>query len=83
MKKKNESLSFLEYRDKYRTPIAVIAARCGLTFHQVYHLFRGGCPTLKTAVTIEKYTDGEVTCEKLLPLEMYEDMKKKLEDKHD
>ena len=64
------SLTFEEYREKYRTPIAVIAVRCGLTFHQVYNILRGGCPTLKTSIAIERYTKGEVTCEKLLPPKM-------------
>ena len=70
MKKDKTGLTLIEYRDKYRTPITVVAARCGLTFHQIYNILRGGCPTLKTAISIEKYTKGEITCESLLPEKM-------------
>lgn len=73
---KQKGISLSEYRDKYRTPITVIAYRCGLTFHQVYNILRGGCPTLKTAIAIEQYTKGEVTCESLLPPNMMNEIEK-------
>ena len=71
-----EPMTFHEYLELYRTPVPVIAARCGLSFHQLYNIGRGGCPTLKTAIAIERYTEGLVTCEKLLP----EKLLKEIED---
>jgi hypothetical protein len=79
-KKKVRGLTLKEYREKYRTPVTVIAYRCGLTFHQVYNILRGGCPTLLTAIIIEQYTDGEVTCESLLPPEMMQEIEKRKEE---
>jgi DNA-binding transcriptional regulator YdaS (Cro superfamily) len=73
MTKKNP-LTFKEYLELYRTPIPVIAARCGLTFSQLYNLTRGGCPTLKTAIAIERYTEGLVTCKTLLPPKMLKEI---------
>ena len=76
MTKKKEPKTFKEYRELYRTPLVVIAARCGLSFNQVYNLVReeAGSPTLKTAIAIERYTNGEVTCEKLLPPKMLKEI---------
>lgn len=78
MKKNKGKLTLMEYRDKYRTPITVIAFRCGLTFHQVYNILRGGCPTLKTALCIQKYTKSEVDCESLLPEKLAQEMENNL-----
>ena len=75
MKKKKNSITFHEYYEKYRTPFTVFAANCGVSFHQIYHIYRGGVPTLKTAVAIQNFTEGEVTCEKLLPVKKVEDVK--------
>tara|TARA_R110002126_G_scaffold200505_1_gene348101 strand:- start:1216 stop:1458 length:243 start_codon:yes stop_codon:yes gene_type:complete len=76
MKKSKDPISLKEYRDKYGIPLTTLAHRCGISFHKMYNIVRGGCPTLKTAVSIEKYTEGEVTCEKLLPEEMLEEIEK-------
>ena len=69
-------VTFQEYHEKYKTPIPVIAARCGLSFAQIYNLLKGGVsPTLKTALAIEMYTEGEVNCETLLPKEKMDEIK--------
>lgn len=78
MKENIKGITLMDYREKYRTPITVIAFRCGLTFHQVYNILRGGCPTLKTALAIEEYTKGEVTCASLLPKEQWDEIEEKL-----
>ena len=67
MKKKKKPLTFHEYYEKYRTPFTVLAANCGVSFHQIYHIYRGGTPTLNTAIAIQEFTEGEVTCKSLLP----------------
>lgn len=79
MKNNKNPLTFAEYREKYKTPMTVFAARCGLTFFQVYNISRGKCPSLQTAVAIEKYTEGEITCETLLPVEKIEEIEKRKE----
>lgn len=56
-----------EFIEETGIPIARLADRCGLSFHQVYHILnRGGTPTLKTACAIQKYTGGRVSPEDLL-----------------
>ncbi len=74
MKNSEKPINLHEYLEKYRTPMTVIAYRSGLTFHQVYNIFRGGCPTLKTAISLEKFSDGEMSCESLLPEKMRKDI---------
>ncbi len=71
-----KSLTLEEYRQKYRTPLTVIAARSGISFNQIYHIVRGGCPKLKAAIALQKYTNGEITCEKLLPIEILKEIEK-------
>jgi DNA-binding XRE family transcriptional regulator len=70
-------LTFKQYRHKYRTPLTVLAARAGVSFHQLYHIERGGCPSLKTAVALEKYTEGEISCSTLLPKDQHNEIEKK------
>lgn len=60
-------MKLAEFIEETGIPIARLADRCGLSFHQVYHiLHRGGTPTLKTACAIQKYTGGRVSPEDLL-----------------
>lgn len=75
-KKKSEPLNFFEYYEKYRTPFNVLAKNCGVTFNQIYNIYRGGCPTLVTALALEAYTNGEVTCESLLPERYFKKIEK-------
>ena len=67
-------LTFKEYHEKHRTPLTVIAARTGLSSYQVYRLMRRDSTSVKVAVTIEKYTKGEVSCEKMLPEKMLKEI---------
>lgn len=69
MENTKKGIRLKEYVDKYGTPVTTLAHRCGLSFPQVYNILRGGTPTLRTALAIEKYTNGEVTCASLLPEE--------------
>ena len=60
-------MKLVEFIEETGIPIARLADRCGLSFHQVYHIInRGGQPTLKTAIAIQKYTQGKVMPEDLL-----------------
>ena len=74
MEKNKNPLTFLEYYEKYRTPHTLFAANCGVSFYNIYNLYRGGCPSLKTAIAIEKYTEGELTCFSLLPKERHQEI---------
>jgi len=58
-----------EFIQETGIPVARMADRCNLTFHQLYHVLKGGTPTLKTAIMIREYTKGRVQPEDLLPLE--------------
>ena len=78
-----KSLTFKEYHEKYRTPISLIAYKCGLSYHQIYRLLGGSIPTLKTAVLIEQYTDGEVSCETMLPENIRNEISKQIDSTKD
>ncbi len=67
-------LTFRQYREKYRTPIQLMADRCGVSYGKINNLLKGHCPTLKTALLVEAYTRKEVTCKTLLPTEMLKDV---------
>ena len=68
-----------DFIDATGISISKLAQRTELTFHQIYHMLRGGMPTLMSAISIEKYTSGRVTAEELLT----EALKKKQEGKTD
>jgi len=74
---KTKPLTFREFYEKYRIPLTKVAEECNLNYHKVYRLLElKHMPTLRTAVLIEKYTKGEVTCEMLLPKSVRESFKK-------
>ena len=67
-------LTLIQYKERYGTSFRTIAKRAGLSFSQVYNIKRGVSPTLRTAMSIEKYTRGEVTCQSLLPPEVQKEI---------
>ncbi len=80
MKGDESTLTLKEYLHKHGIPITPFAVRCGLSFHKVYNILRGGTPTLKTSVIIERYTKGVVTCEKLLPEKLLREIEEEKND---
>lgn len=48
------------YLEESELSITRLAKKLGITFNQMYYLLRGGRPTIKTALTIEKFTEGKV-----------------------
>lgn len=74
-----KKLTLKEYCKKHKISVAEIAYRCGMSYHQVYRMYgQHGASTLKNAVMIEKFTEGEVPCELLLPSKMLEKIKEKI-----
>lgn len=63
-----------DYIEETGIPIARLADRCDLSFHQVYHILQGGCPTLRTAIVICGYTKGRVSPKELLPKEVFKEL---------
>lgn len=53
-------MKMCEYIEDTGIPIARFAKRCNLTYPQVRHILKGNAPTLKSALRIEKYTEGKV-----------------------
>lgn len=76
MKKSTNPLTLTEYKEKYGMPLTLIALRAGLSYHKVYAIILGHIPSLHTAVSLEMCTDGEVTCEKLLPKPVFDKIEK-------
>ena len=62
--------------------ISLIAYECGISYHQVYRLLARGNPTLKTAVLIEKYTEGAVPCEMMLGEDVLNDVDQQIQKKN-
>ena len=71
-----------EYIDETGIPITRFADRCGLSFHQVYHILNGGVPTLRTAMAIEHYTKGQVSPKEMLSGKMFEEIYGAQEQNH-
>lgn len=59
-------MKLTEFLEETGIPISKLASRCDLTYHQLYWAMRGRPPTLKTAVAIQKYTNGRVMPEDFL-----------------
>ncbi len=64
-----------DFIDETGIPVARLADRCSVTFHQIYHVLNGGTPMLRTVVSIGMYTKGRVTPEDLLPDDVLEELK--------
>lgn len=70
-----------EYIEETGIPVTRLASRCELTYHQLYWAIRGRDPTLKTAVAIQKYTNGKVMPEDLLSESSKEEINQKAKRK--
>lgn len=58
-------MTLKEYFEKNRIDPVVFAVQVGIGVTSVYRYLRGGIPHLKTAVKIEKHTNGAVTVDEL------------------
>ena len=77
-----------DYIHRTGIPIARLADRCGLTFHQVYHIMNGREPKLRTAIRISRYTEVNpltieekqhwVKPEEMVPLDVIDEIHKEL-----
>ena len=63
-----------EFVEQTGIPLTKMALRCNLSFHQRYHITRGGVPTLRTALSIAQYTKGKVQARDMLSEQMIEEI---------
>ncbi len=67
---------FLKNNPGFTLP--VISTLTGVGYFPLYHMTQGRMPTLLTAVAVEKFTKGELSCEDLMSpakKKEYEEMK--------